>query len=94
MVSMNARVHVMITGTVQGVYFRETVRQHAVRLGVKGWVRNASGGGVEALFEGGNEKILDLLGLCRKGPPAARVEKIEIEWEEFRGEFEEFEIRY
>ncbi len=66
----------------------------ASRLGVKGWVRNTWGGNVESVFEGEQEAVKRMIAWCHKGPPAAVVEKVEEEWEKFRGEFDTFFIRY
>ncbi len=91
---MQARAHVLVSGYVQGVYFRAFVRDHAQRLGVNGWVRNLWDGQVEAVMEGDKEKMERLIVLCRQGPRGARVTGIEVSWEEFQGEFSNFAVRY
>jgi len=91
---MKARVHVFVSGRVQGVFFRQTTLERAKNLGLTGWVRNTSDGRVEAVFEGEKEKIEKVLEWMRIGPPLAKVENLEIKWEDFKGEFEDFEIRY
>ncbi len=89
------RVHVLIRGLVQGVGFRAFVRRNAKRLGVKGFVRNLPDGyTVEVVAEGPDEVIEQLISIIRKGPPAAVVEDVEIEYEEPKNEFDDFEIRY
>lgn len=88
------RAHVIIHGLVQGVYFRASTRDEADRLGVMGWVRNLPDGRVEAVFEGDKKKVEEIVAWCHKGPPGARVSKVEISWEPFTGEFSRFEIRY
>lgn len=88
------RAHVIIHGLVQGVYFRASTREEAVRLGVAGWVRNLPNGSVEAVFEGENRRVEEIVGWCHKGPPGARVEKVEVSWDQFKGEFSRFDIRY
>jgi acylphosphatase len=72
------RSRVVVHGFVQGVYFRDTVRRHAVAAGVAGWVRNNRDGTVEAVFEGGAEAVERLVALCREGPRGARVDRVEV----------------
>ncbi len=91
---MKARVHILISGEVQGVFFRSNTRDFANGLGLKGWVRNLTDGRVEVVAEGEKSLLERLIEFCRKGPPGARVENIEIEWEENKDEFEGFDIRY
>jgi acylphosphatase len=88
------RAHVVVTGRVQGVYFRYATREEADMRGVKGWVRNRREGGVEAVFEGEKEKVEELIEFCHYGPPAAKVSAVEVTWEEYTGEFKDFSIRY
>lgn len=88
------RVHALIKGRVQGVFFRAETRREAIQLGVKGWAWNTWGSDVEAVFEGEEEAVKRMIAWCHKGPPAAVVEKVEEEWEKFRGEFDTFSIRY
>lgn len=73
---MPHRVHVVVTGKVQGVWFRESTRQEAERLGVTGWVRNLPNGAVEALLCGSRDAVQALLDWCQRGPPAAVVERV------------------
>lgn len=88
------RAHVIVHGLVQGVWFRASARDEAVRIGVGGWVRNLPDGAVEAVFEGEKKKVEELVGWCHRGPSGARVSKVDITWESYRGEFKKFEIRY
>ena len=90
----NLRAEVIIRGLVQGVFFRASTRDEAVRLGVGGWVRNLPDGGVQALFEGEKKKVEEIIGWCHKGPPGARISKVEISWEDYKGEYKHFGIRY
>lgn len=89
-----ARAHLLITGRVQGVFYRAFTEEVALSLNLKGWVRNTPGGDVEAVFEGEKDKIEKAIEMCRKGPPAARVQDIKVEWHDFKGEFSTFTIRY
>jgi acylphosphatase len=91
---MRKRIRVLISGEVQGVWFRANTRDRAIELGLNGWVRNTSDGKVEAVFEGEEERIKRMIEWCRHGPPLARVEKLEIRWEEPKNERNGFSIRY
>jgi acylphosphatase len=86
------RQRVVISGLVQGVFFRDTVRRRAQAAGVGGWVRNNWDGSVEAAFEGDAESVARLVQFCRKGPRGARVDRVEIVDEEPEG-LRGFEIR-
>ncbi len=89
-----ARVHVVISGRVQGVFFRMETKYAAERIGAYGWVRNLPDGTVEAVIEGDEEKVEALLKWCEQGPPSARVDRIDKKREEHRGEFERFDVVY
>jgi len=91
---MKARAHVFIVGDVQGVFFRAETRREAKKQGVKGWVRNLTDGRVEAIFEGEEENVKKLIEFSKRGSSGAVVTKLDIVWENFTGEFEDFEIRY
>ena len=89
------RAHVIISGRVQGVFFRANTVRAAQRIGgVSGWVRNKRDGTVEAVFEGAEENVNAALVWCRIGDPPARVEDVQIEWEAYQGEFSEFSFTY
>jgi len=90
---MKVRAHIFVSGRVQGVFFRVETRYEAMKRNVAGWVRNTSGGRVEAIFEGEREDVEKLIEFCRKGPPGARVTKIDVQWEEYSREFKDFKIR-
>ncbi|MBD1807130.1 acylphosphatase [Microcoleus sp. FACHB-SPT15] len=79
------RVHVFITGRVQGVGYRFSTRDEANRLGINGWVRNLSDGRVEALFEGSKAAVEEMIKWCHKGPRAAVVKDVAVEYEEPEG---------
>lgn len=84
--------HVFISGTVQGVFFRDFVKQKANEFNVFGWVKNISDGRVEGVFVGEEEDVDRLVEECRTGPPHAEVVEIEVLCE-YPGQFESFEIR-
>ena len=86
-------VHTIISGRVQGVFFRMETRRTAERFGVDGWVRNRSDGTVEAVFEGESEKVDLAVDWCKKGPPMASVANIKIDEIEYTGEYTNFSIR-
>lgn len=90
------RVHIHITGKVQGVGFRHFTVQNARRLGVSGWVKNLSDGRVEGVFEGDETDVDTLVDRCREGPRAAQVEEVEMkeENESARDSFSSFSVRY
>lgn len=88
------RAHVYVQGKVQGVFFRASTRDKAVDLGVTGWVKNRSDGSVEAVFEGTKELVDKILTWCRKGPSGAFVQQIEVCWEDYTGNFDEFMVVY
>ena len=84
------RVHIFIYGEVQGVFFRRSAKNKAEEMGVVGWIRNRSDGSVEAVVQGPKDKIDKYILWCKKGPPFAKVEKIEIEWKRNLEDFEDF----
>lgn len=85
-------IRVRVEGRVQGVGYRAFVDMRANELGLTGWVRNRRDGSVEAVLQGTHVQVEQMLGLCRKGPPAARVERVEIADEEI-GAFQGFDVR-
>lgn len=86
------RATARITGLVQGVNFRYYTRLSAREHQVTGWVRNLADGDVEAVFEGREDDVRQVLEWCRRGPDAARVDNLLIDWEDFRGEFTAFDV--
>ena len=89
-----ARARAVISGRVQGVFFRLETKQAAQRYGVFGWVKNQMDGTVAAVFEGPKENVDSVLEWCKQGPPHANVEHVKVEWEDYKGEFDRFEITY
>jgi len=90
---MKIRAHVVISGRVQGVFFRATMMEKATEYHVTGWVRNTSDGRLEAVFEGEQGDVNEMVEFCRRGPPAARVASIEIVKGAYAGEFTDFRPR-
>ena len=90
----NTRARAIIEGTVQGVLFRHHTREEALKLRLKGWVKNRRDGSVEAVFEGEKEKVEQILKWCHRGPSAARVTEVHTIWEDYTGAFEDFSIHY
>lgn len=85
--------HLHISGIVQGVSFRASTQTEARKLGVTGWVKNLADGRVEAVLQGPKEKVEELIRWCRKGPPAAKVDKVEVVWEKSADDFKDFEVQ-
>jgi acylphosphatase len=79
------RRRAVVYGLVQGVFFRDTVRRHALAAGVSGWIRNNQDGSVEAVFEGESEAVERLVELCRCGPRGARVDRVDVTLEPVEG---------
>jgi acylphosphatase len=90
----NARAHAIIEGRVQGVFFRYHTQEMAIKLGLKGWVKNRRDGSVEAVFEGDQERVNQIIQWCHRGPSQARVTKVHQVWEDYTGEFNDFSITY
>ena len=88
----NVRAHVFIAGRVQGVAFRWETQRVAEKHQVRGWVRNLPDSRVEAVFEGPRPQVNAVLDWCREGPSIARVDEVDIQWEDLKGEFEDFAI--
>ena len=87
------RVHVFISGRVQGVFFRYSTYRRARKLGLTGWVRNLRDGRVEAVFQGEESTVQEMLSWTRRGPVFAKVEDLKITFEDYCDEFKDFEIR-
>ena len=87
------RFHLLISGRVQGVLFRDYAKNAAKELGVFGFVRNLLDGRVEVVCEGEKENIEKFLEWCKQGPRLAKVENVDVSFEEYKGEFKDFEVR-
>jgi acylphosphatase len=89
---MKARFHAFVKGSVQGVSFRWFARREASRLGLSGWVRNRLDGRAEVVVEGERSSLDLYLMELRRGPLLARVEDVDVRWDEATGEFGDFQI--
>ncbi len=86
----DVRAHVFVSGYVQGVFFRHSMCRRARAMGVTGWVRNTPDGRVEAVVEGEETDVRDLVAWCHAGPPHATVQDVEVTWEPAAREFSGF----
>ncbi len=84
----------MISGMVQGVFFRAHTREMAWSLGLTGWVRNRPDGAVEAVFEGEESAVEEMVQWCRSGPSLASISNVDVISEKYTGEFDSFRIAY
>ena len=75
-----AKARLAITGRVQGVFYRQSTREFAQSLGLAGWVRNQDDGSVAVEAVGARAQLERLVAWCRKGPPSARVDDVQVEW--------------
>ena len=88
------RIHVFVTGKVQGVFFRQSLKVMAKKNGVFGWVRNLSDGRVEAVLEADQQRMDGMIRWINRGPANSRVENVEVAEEKFVGEFSRFDVLY
>ena len=88
------RAHVLISGRVQGVFFRAYTQEAARARGILGWVMNTRDGRVEAVLEGGKEQVEDMINWCHQGSPMSRVTGVTVDWVDHTGEFNDFSVRY
>ena len=88
----DTRAHVFVSGKVQGVFYRATTQERAREAGVDGWVKNLSDGRVEAVFEGPEDAVEEMVEWCHQGSDRARVEDVEVSYEDPDG-LDGFEIR-
>jgi len=89
-----ARLHVWVSGRVQGVFFRDSTRRAVQDLALAGWVRNLPDGRVEAVFQGEKGECERALEYVREGPPAARIDHVETQWEDDEEGLSDFRVRY
>ncbi len=89
---MKKAARFVVQGTVQGIFFRQFVKEHADNLKLSGFVRNLNGGNVEILVEGEQDQIDRLAGFVRKGPEHSQIRHVQIEERKWQGDFKEFKI--
>jgi acylphosphatase len=87
------RVHLLISGLVQGVCFRAETKYRAQELGLCGWVKNSPDAKVEAVFEGDRPSVEKMIQWCTKGPAGAIVHNVTVEWQGYQGEYKDFYIK-
>jgi len=92
--SPRRRVHAVVHGRVQGVNFRSYTLEKAFSLGLKGWVRNNSGGTVETVAEGDEDDLKVFLDFLHVGSPSAYVTHVDVSWEEATGRFDDFRVQH
>lgn len=88
----NKRVRLIIQGKVQGVFFRASTKDKAKELGLKGFVRNRPDGTVEVIAEGDIDQLQKLVDWCHTGPDLSRVDSVQLDWQPYDMQFEEFTI--
>ncbi len=88
------RAHLFIGGRVQGVLFRSETQRLAKALNLAGWVRNLEDGDVEVLIEGEDSQVDKMIAWCKTGPPAARVDRMDVTEEPYKGNLGNFRISY
>lgn len=88
------RAHVFLEGRVQGVGFRHFTRTNARKLGINGWVKNLPDGRVEAVFEGAEENVEQMIDLVKQGPRSSRVTDVEVDRSAPKNNFDGFRVRY
>ena len=87
------RVHLLISGRVQGVLFRDYTKNAAKEFGIFGFVRNLLDGRVEVVCEGEKESVEKFLEWCKQGSPLSKIENVGVSFEEYKGEFKDFSVR-
>lgn len=86
------QARLLISGKVQGVFYRASCEEVALKYGLNGWVRNLSSGQVEVVVQGEEDKVKKLIEWCKKGPPHASIANIDIKWEEVMKQLQSFEV--
>ena len=87
------QAYIIISGRVQGVFYRASCQEVAESYGLKGWAKNLPSGEVEVIAQGEKEKIEKLISWCKKGSPGAKVSDLKVEWQEIKEHFNNFGIR-
>jgi len=89
---MFKKIHLLISGNVQGVFYRMNAKNKADELSLTGWVRNTSDGKVEVLAEGKERDLKEFIKWCYNGSEGAKVDKVEVEWSDYENKFDKFKI--
>ena len=89
---MKTSAKLTISGTVQGVFFRQFVKESADKFNLKGFVRNLDNGDVEVVVEGDSDNIQKMIEVCKKGPPHAQIRNVNVEEKKWQGQFEGFKV--
>lgn len=87
------RAHVYVSGRVQGVFFRDSTREEAKRLGLSGWVENLPDGRVEAVFQGPSDSVRQMVRWCEEGPSHADVDDVQTDFEDASEDLQGFQVR-
>lgn len=88
---MKKSMRIYIKGSVQGVFFRQFIKDHADKNGIRGYVRNLDDGRIEIFIEGDSEKVEDMIQICKRGPQHSQIRSVEEKKESFQ-DFKEFKI--
>ncbi len=91
---MKEQVRLVVSGRVQGVFFRDSARRKAKKIGLVGWVMNQEDGTVKIMAEGEKDKLEEFIQWCYNGPIMAKVDKVKEEWKTAQEKFDKFEIRH
>lgn len=83
---------IVVYGQVQGVFFRRSAKEEADKFGLTGWIRNEPDGSVRALVVGPKDKLEEFVKWCKKGPPLAKVNGVEVDWSDSEEDFDSFDI--
>jgi len=90
--ALKRRLHLFVSGLVQGVFYRDNTKSKASSLNLTGWVRNLLDGRVEVVAEGDEISLQELFDYCRDNPGQSRVDDVSVEWSEAKSEFKEFKV--
>lgn len=88
------RARILISGRVQGVFFRAYTQKAARARNILGWVMNTHDDRVEAILEGEREQVEDMINWCHQGSPMSHVTRVDVDWQDYKGEFQDFGVRY
>jgi acylphosphatase len=89
---MKSAVKILISGTVQGIFFRQFIADNAKQFALKGFTRNLENGDVEIIAEGENEDIPKFIEICKIGPKHASIKSVKVEERKYEGDFKDFRV--